>query len=193
MDETWIHHYIPETKQQSKQWIARGESAPKKAKCVPSAGKVMASVFWDAKGILLIDYLEKGRTITGEYYASLLDRLKAAITEKRPGMAKKKVLFHHDNAPVHSSRVAQQKLAELRFQLLPHPAYSPDLAPSDYHLFPKLKTFLAGRKFESNEDVIQKVNQYFESIEAIHFREGIAKLEKRWGKCVELRGDYVEK
>lgn len=193
MDETWIHHYTPETKQQSKQWTARGEPASKKAKCVPSAGKVMASVFWNAKGILLIDYLEKGKTITGEYYASLLEKLKAAIAEKRPGMAKKKVLFHHDNAPSHSSRVSQQKLTELRFQMLPHPPYSPDLAPSDYHLFPKLKTFLAGQKFGSNEEVIQEVNAYFEGLEETHFREGITNLEERWSKCVELRGDYVEK
>ena len=68
MDETWIHHYTPESKQQSKQWTEPGCSAPKKTRSVPSEGKVMASVFWDAKGIFLIDYLEKGKTITGEYY-----------------------------------------------------------------------------------------------------------------------------
>jgi histone-lysine N-methyltransferase SETMAR len=191
MDETWIHHYTPETKQQSKQWTAPGEPTPKKAKTVPSAGKVMASVFWDAKGILLIDYLEKGKTITGDYYAALLVKLKTVIGEKRPGMAKKKVLFHHDNAPVHSGRVASQKLSDLKFQVLPHPPYSPDLAPSDYHLFPKLKTFLAGQKFQSNEDVMKCVNDYFEGLEENHFREGIKKFEKRWGKCVELRGDYL--
>jgi len=60
MDETWIHHYTPESKQQSKQWTEAGCSAPKKTRSVPSAGKVMASVFWDAEGIMFIDYLEKG-------------------------------------------------------------------------------------------------------------------------------------
>jgi len=59
MDETWIHHYTPESKQQSKQWTEAGCSAPKKTRSVPSAGKVMASVFWDAEGILFIDYLER--------------------------------------------------------------------------------------------------------------------------------------
>ena len=52
MDETWIHHYTPEFKQQSKQWTEAGCSAPKKTRSVPSAGKVIASVFWDAEGIL---------------------------------------------------------------------------------------------------------------------------------------------
>jgi len=50
----------------------------------------MASVFWDAKVILLIDYLEKGRTITGEYYSNLLDQLDVTIFEKRPDLKKKK-------------------------------------------------------------------------------------------------------
>ena len=61
-----------------------GESALKKAKTIPSAGKVMATVFWDSQGIILINYLEKGRTITGASYSSLLDSLKTELQEKRP-------------------------------------------------------------------------------------------------------------
>ena len=92
MDETWIHHYTPESKQQSKQWTEAGCSAPKK-RSVPSAGKVMALVFWDAEGILFIDYyLEKGKTITREYYSNLLTRLDEKIREKRHGLQKKKNL-----------------------------------------------------------------------------------------------------
>ena len=67
VDGTWIHYYTPETNRQSKQWIFSGESGPKKAKTVPSAGKVMATNFWDSKGIILMDFLQKGRTITGQY------------------------------------------------------------------------------------------------------------------------------
>jgi histone-lysine N-methyltransferase SETMAR len=66
MDETWIHHYTPESKQRSKQWTEAGCSPPEKTRSVPSAGKVMASMFRDAEGILFIDYLERGKTITGE-------------------------------------------------------------------------------------------------------------------------------
>jgi histone-lysine N-methyltransferase SETMAR len=74
MDETLIHHYTPESKQQSKQWTKSGFSAPKKTRSVPSAGKVLASEFWDAEGIF-IDYLEKGKTVTGKYYSNLLTKL----------------------------------------------------------------------------------------------------------------------
>jgi hypothetical protein len=90
MDEKWIHHYTPESKQQSKQWTEAGCSVPKKTRSVPSAGKVMALVFWDAEGILFIDYLEKGKTITREYYYNLLTRLDQKFQEKRPGLQKKK-------------------------------------------------------------------------------------------------------
>lgn len=93
VDETWIHHYTPETKIQSKQWTAKGEPAPKKAKTVISAGKVMATVFWDSHGVILIDYLQKGKTITGAYYASLLDKLKAELAENGHIYRKRKSCF----------------------------------------------------------------------------------------------------
>ena len=75
VDETRIHWYTPETKEQSKQWTSPGERAPKKAKTVLSAGKVMTTVFWDSQGVIYIDYLEKGKTITGLNYTKLLGRI----------------------------------------------------------------------------------------------------------------------
>ena len=76
-----------------------------------SAGKVMASVFWNAHEVIFIDYLEKGSTITGEYYAALLDRLVDQIRKKRPQLKKKRIFFHDNNAPSHTSNVAQAKKA----------------------------------------------------------------------------------
>ena len=102
-----------------------------------SANKVMATVFWDARGIIHIDYLQKGKAINGEYYANLLDRFNEDLKRKRPHMAKKKVL-------VHTCAVSMAKLYELGYELVPHPPYSPDLALSDYFLFPNLKKWLGG-------------------------------------------------
>jgi len=104
-----------------------------------SAGKVLGSIFWDQDGILLIDYLPKGQTIKAEYYSSLLVQLKDILKEKHRGNVIKVVLFLHDNAPAYRALATQKKLAYLGFQCLDHPPYSPDLAPSDYHLFPGLK------------------------------------------------------
>ncbi|GBP35549.1 Histone-lysine N-methyltransferase SETMAR [Eumeta japonica] len=153
----------------------------------------MTKVFWDACGVIHIDYLEKGKTITGEYYSKLLDRFDVDSKQKRPHLAKKKVLFQQDNARVHTCLVTMAKIHELRYELLPHPEYSPDLTPCDYYLFPNLKTWLSGKRFESNEEVITETSAYFESLEKTYYLEGIKKLEKRWTKCIELKGDYVEK
>ena len=92
----------------------------------------MGSVFWDAHGTIFIDYLEKGKIINSDYYTASLDRLKAEIVKKRPHMTKKKIVFHQDNVQRHKSIKTMAKLHELHLELLPHPPYSPDLAPSDY-------------------------------------------------------------
>jgi len=83
---------------------------------------------------LFTDYLEKGKTITGEYYSNILTRLDEKIREKRPGFQKKKIIFHQDNAPSHKSVLAMGKLMDLHYELLEHPPNSPDLAPSDFCL-----------------------------------------------------------
>ena len=101
VDETWIHHFTPESNQQSAEWTAAGESCPKQPKTQISAGKVLASIFWDALGILFIDYLEKRKTINGKYYIALLAHLKDEIAKKWPQMKKEKVLFHQDNTLCH--------------------------------------------------------------------------------------------
>ena len=69
--------------------------------------------------------------VTGLYYAKLFGRFNAEFQKKRPHLAKKKVLFHQDNALAHTSAMVTTKLVELHNILLPHPPYSPDLAPYD--------------------------------------------------------------
>ena len=173
VEETWIHHNTPETKQ----WVLPSESAPKKAKVGLSANKVMATVFWDARGVIHIDHLKKGRIINAEYYTNLLDRFNEYLKKKRPHLTKEKVLFHQDNARVHTCVVSMTKFHELRYELLVHPPYSPDLAPSDYFLFPNLKKWLGGKGFYSNNEIISQINTYFEDLEKSYFLEGIQKLE----------------
>ena len=73
VDETWVHYYEPENKAQNRQSAGPGSPRPKKFKTKPSAGKVMATVFWDAQGVMMLDFLAKKSTITGAYYANLLD------------------------------------------------------------------------------------------------------------------------
>ena len=73
VDETWVHYYEPENKAQSRQSVGLGSPRPKNFKTQPSAGKVMVTVLWDAQGVIMLDFLAKKSTITGMYYANLLD------------------------------------------------------------------------------------------------------------------------
>ncbi|UYV80849.1 hypothetical protein LAZ67_19001982 [Cordylochernes scorpioides] len=184
--------YTPESKQQSMQWRHSGSPPPKKAKTVPTAGKVMVPVFWDSEGVLLLDFLNKGRTITGNYYAIFVKQLREAINEKRRGKLSRKIVYLQDNAPSHWSLQAMAAIYDSGFELLPHAPYSPDLAPSDFHLFPHLKKTLSGIHFRSAEEVIDAVTSFFESLEISFFLEGIKALEHRWKKCIDVKWDYVE-
>ena len=89
---------------------------------------VLASIFWDQDGNLLIDYLPKGPTINAEYYSSVLVQLKEILKKKRHGKVTKGVLFLHENAPAHRALATQKKLAYLGFQSLDYPPYSPNPA-----------------------------------------------------------------
>ena len=102
---------------------------PKKIKIQPFAGKKMATVFWDAKGVIMLDFLPKRIKITGVNYAKLLNRLRTAIRENR-GKRSKAVLLQQNNARVHTGTVAMDAVEQNGYELIPHPAYSPDLAPS---------------------------------------------------------------
>jgi hypothetical protein len=137
----------------------------------------MALVFWDAEGILFIDYLEKGKTITGEYYSNLLTRLDETVRGKRPGLQKKKIIFHKDSASAHKSVLAVGKLRDLHYELLEYPPFSPDLALCDFCLFPKLKLFLTGQRFSLNQEAILAVEGYFADLMKNHYRDRIMTLE----------------
>ena len=131
VDKTLIHHYTSKI-EQSKQWISLSETTSKKAKTFPSAGKVVAIVFLNSQGIIFTDSFQKETAKAGQYYANLLDRFNAELIQIRQKLAKK-VLFLHKTA--NSSAITTAKLVELRYELLPHPPHSPDLAPFDFFCF----------------------------------------------------------
>jgi len=135
------------------EWRHSGHPFSKKFRVLKSAGKVLASIFRDQDGILLIDYLRKSQTINAEYYSSLLVQLKDILKGKRCGKVTKGILFLHDNAPAHRALATQKKLAYMGLQCLDHPPYSPDLAASDYHLFPGLEKQSTGRHFSSDAEI----------------------------------------
>jgi hypothetical protein len=88
------------------EWRHPNEPAPRKFKAQKSAGKVMGVLFWDSLEIVHLEYLPHGATVTGHYYAEVLDRLRISVKNKRRGKLAAEILLLHANAQVHTSQVA---------------------------------------------------------------------------------------
>jgi histone-lysine N-methyltransferase SETMAR len=118
--------------------------------------------------------------------------LKDILHKKRSRKFTKGVLILQYLAPFHRSLVTQRKLAYLGFQCLDHPPYSPDLAPSDYHLFPGLKKQFKLHHFSSNTEVIGSTESWLDGQISEFFLSGLQKLVQQAKKCIEIRGEYIE-
>lgn len=192
-DETWLYYVTPETKNQSKQWVERDAKAPAKARGSPSTRKTMAIVFFDSRGLVYTHYVPQGQTVNSHYYCSVLDTLREHIRRKRPNLVSAGWFLHHDNARPHVCGHTREFLARRGIQVVPHPPYSPDLAPADFWLFPHVKINIAGRRF----DTFQELKNAWEGVTtpmAAHlYAEAFNSWLVRWQRCIEKGGDYVEK
>jgi [histone H3]-lysine36 N-dimethyltransferase SETMAR len=167
-------------------------NSQQRGKTQQSAGKVIVSVFWDERGIIFIDYLEIGQNINSEYYIALLKYLNDEMKKKRPHLKKKKVLFHQDNALVHKSIKTTAKLHELGYELLSHSPYAPDLHPSDFCMLADLKRMLAGKKFNTNEEVIAETEAFFEAMSKSYYKKSIEKLYDHYNRCIALERNNID-
>ena len=163
-------------------------------KTQPSAGKLMLAVFWVSQGPILESYQERGTTVTSATYCDMLQRkVKPAIRSKRRGKLSKEILLLHKNARPHTAARTVETLKKLKWEAMEHPAYSPDLAPSDFHLFGPLKNALRGRRFSCDDDVKAAVHQWLRAQPKTFFVDDIKKLVGRWEKCITKQGDYIKK
>lgn len=192
-DETWVPYFDPPTKQESMVWTVRGSDPPTKARRDKHSSKIMLTLFFDCDGPLTIEFLEPNSTINADRYVASLTKLKSDICNKRRGKEKPYIL-HHDNARPHTAAKTIQAVEELNFELLPHPPYSPDLAPADFALFPELKRQLRGRVHSSRDHLEAEVRRILmHQIPRTVYANAIDKMLARWEKCIMSGGDYVEK
>jgi len=151
----------------------------------------MLTIFWDARGALYTEFLTKRSTVNSDRYRATLRSLKQHICRIRP--ERNTFLLHHDNARPHCNAKTQDTMTSLKFTVVPHTPYSPDLAPSDFWLFPKLKEMLKGQHFSLDADVEAAVCKWISSQPRTFFMDGMNKWIERLKKCVAVNGDYVEK
>jgi histone-lysine N-methyltransferase SETMAR len=141
---------------------------------------------------ILTDSMERGTAINSERYTESLNKLKKRFKTVRN---ENHAILQHDSATPHTSARTRDAIERLGFPscFIPPPPYSPNLAPSDFHLFPKLKERLRGQNFGSDEEVKSAVRKYFHEQNSEFYKNGFQKLVYRWRKCIEVEGDYVEK
>ena len=188
-DEKWVLYENPD---RHGQWLSTGETPVPTPRPGLNPKKVLLCVWWDWKGIVYWEVLDYGQTVDSIIYCQQLDRLAEALKRNRPELVNRKgVILLHDNARPHTSRVTQQKIRELGYEVLPHPAYSPDIAPSDYHLFRSLQHFLSGKIFADRDEIKSALDSFFAEKSTSFFMDGIKSLVNRWQMVVDNDGDYI--
>jgi hypothetical protein len=150
-------------------------------------------VFWDRKSVLLVEFLPRGSTINVGVYCNKLKKLHHAIQNKQHGMLSRGVVMLHDNDHSHIATATQDLFVTFSWEQFDHPPYTLDLAPSDFHVFLHLKTFLGGRWFHDDNEVKETVNTWSASQTASFYDAGIQKLVPHYDKCLNNGGNYVEK
>jgi [histone H3]-lysine36 N-dimethyltransferase SETMAR len=145
-------------------------------------------------GVIYYELLKPGETVNTERYRQQMINLNQALCEKRPEYDKRqhKVILLHDNAPSHTAKQTKEMIETFNWEILLHAAYSPDLAPSDYHLFASMGHALAEQRFTSCENLQKWHDDWFASKEQEFFWHGIHKLPDRWEKCIASDGQYFE-
>ena len=139
---------------QSSQWMGKGSPRPRKARMSRSKMKMILVVFFDWKGIFKHEVVPRGQMVNKQLYEDILARLRDAVRKKRSEMWENQTwMLHHNNAPAHASLLILSYLAKHQTSVVPHSHYSPDLAPADFFLFPKLKTTLKGSRFQIIEEI----------------------------------------
>ena len=158
----------------------RNLAKAEKVRFQKSRVRTMLVIFFYWQGIIHNEFFPESKTINAGYYKGVMERLLNRIRRFRPGMCEFGDWFLlHDNAPSHNATIVNQFLAQRKVNVLEHPPYSPDLAPADYFLFPKVKSHLKRRLFDSISDIQKAVTSTSNTIAKGDFYKGTQKLYDR--------------
>lgn len=189
-DEKWVQYDTPK---RFKHWLSPRDPVPHAARPSLHPRKIMLCIWWTSRQVVHYELLSVGQTITAGLYSQQLERVHQALMHKEPALVNRKgVLLLHDNARPHVAREARDTIQRLGWETLPHPPYSPDLAPTDYHLFHSLDNHLRGKSFNNQPDLEKALTDFFASKTPEFYRDGIAQLASRWQKALDADGDYFE-
>lgn len=190
-DETWIYCYEPEKKESSKEWVFPGEANPTKLKRGRSVGKQMVASFFSRIGHIATVALPFDTTLNAEWYTTVC--LPEVIRKVRENRSRSRIILHHDNASSHIAGRTTKYLEGEGVELLNPPTYSPDLAPCDFFLFPRIKDKMRGLRFSSAEAAVEAYEKLVSEVSREDWSWCFREWFRRMEECVELKGVYFEK
>ena len=145
--------------------------------------------FFDSTGMIYMHWVPTGQTVNKEYYVEVLREFRKRFCRKRPVLFKSgQWHFQQDNAPVHHSILVTDNLTKMGIKTVCHLPYSPDLAPCDFCLFPKLRVCCC----ETIEKMKEAVTKVIDMLTQEDFDGAFQKLLEWYNKCLTARGDYFE-
>lgn len=187
-DQSWIYWDNPHTSQ----WVPQGYERPIHEKHTCASKKSMITIFFGLRGIILVNVLKKGKKFNSSHLVNeIFPSLSNAISKWRPKIGLKGIHIHMDNAKSHTSKKTMDEISKYQMIRLPHPAYSPDIAPCDFWLFGKLKEYLKGMQFESENDLFDAITAFSNEISKSEFISVFDEWVRRLNQVIETGGEYV--
>ena len=157
-----------------------GSPRPEKARQSKSTHKLLMIPFFDSIGMIYMHWVPTGQTVNKEYYVEFLREFRKRVHRNRLALFKSgQWHLHQNNAPVHNSFLVTDYLTKMGIKTVPQPPYSPDLAPCDFCLFPKLKEKLRGCRYETIEEMKEAVTKVIDTLTQEDFHEAFQKLLAR--------------
>jgi len=190
-DETWIYHRKIEKKATNSSWVKPGESPRTVVRRSQFEAKTMFCIFFKSTGALVIDSVDKGKTVDHKYYLkNCIQPLVSAINEQRVKSGTQNIKLLHDNARPHVAKNVIKYLEQEGIKIIDHPPYSPDLAPCDFWLFDLFKKNLVDHT--DSESLKSQITEILESIPKQEYLLAFQKWVERMRLCINNNGDYFE-
>ena len=153
----------------------------------------MLIIFLDIQRNMHKEFVPPAQAVNGKLYCKVLRRMRENVRCKWPEMWKNgNWLLHHNNVLAHTLLVVREFLTKKNITTVPHPAYSPDLTPCDFYVFPKMKLQFKGGHFVSFEEVQAESQQVLNTLMPADFNECFQKWQNHWDRCIQAQGDYFE-
>lgn len=187
-DESWFCYFTPH----GCQWVHEDDQVPYRVRPNIQNPKIMITIFWNINGIAILDVLKKGTHMNSTIFISnILEPLTKYPQFVEAKKSRKKFYIHFDNCPSHRAKQTLNFLAQKKFDQVPHPKYSPDLALSDFYLFGKIEDKLEGVVFGNEDELKERIVEEFQKISKDELKSVFDGWIARCYQCISTGGEYI--